>query len=587
MNTKLFVLFVIFFAYTLTCGEPKEAIRRRLRIERQQGFAKITDQQVNRRRAQSVSWRPLKIFFDTTSLMSDLRRQNASSRVNFYKKVFEITGNWWGQALKVNDNRSKIAKTIASYHSGGRYKRELGFQMGGESQSKYDLLIRVFLCPNQGNALAYAGPFLRHPDTQRPITGTVCVLPYGDQNFRKAKYGINRAVGTIIHEFGHIISFISWQKFQSKNLKVDNSINRFLWIGPKVKEVAQKFYGCSNCKGIPLQNDNGKLGGHWSEYFLATELMTPVTGADPELVSPMTLALCEDSGWYKADYSFTENYAYHKGEGCKFTKSCPKPICKAGTSGFITSDFKGVGYCQSDSNGCAKESMYSNRNCMNGGTWSSDYLKYGASYGGNCVIVQGKFKRAAGGYIYSQSRLSVQAQCSNSRRSYTLTFKNAEKNSRGQTTGDAHVTCTQAGTEKFNTRYKYPSEVKCVDPKNFCDKRFGKNGFAKCDDTCVQNGRCQRVANNPYRIRRDLQSVGGSNASWCLNHGFIRDASKTPAKKTPTKKYSAPTTKKGQGSFTISRSSFGTSTSGSTWQCWCYKDGRRRTVCPNLPEDRQ
>merc|ERR1712086_750981 len=101
---------------------------------------------------------------------------------------------------------------------------ELGFQMGGKRISDYDLLIRVFLCPNKGNALAYAGPFLRHPTSQRPVTGTVCILPYGDANFKKAKDSVNRAVGTVVHEFGHVISFISWDRSHKVKLTLDRTI---------------------------------------------------------------------------------------------------------------------------------------------------------------------------------------------------------------------------------------------------------------------------------------------------------------------------------------------------------------------------
>jgi len=504
--------------------------------------------------------------------MTDLASQGASDRQPFYKKVFDITGKWWEQVLQVNDSRSEIARQISRY--GSNYNRELGFNMGGNSISSYDLLIRVFLCENNGNALANAGPFIRHPKSQRPITGTVCILPYGDASFKKANDSVNRAVGTVIHEFGHIIAFISFKRYQSKNITRDDNINRYKWTGPKVKSVAERYYKCSNCTGVPLQDNNGQLGGHWSETFLRDELMTPTTGANPELVSPMTLALCEDSGWYKADYSYTENYSYKKGKGCDFKAGCGKtPICTIDTSGFITSDQKGVGYCRGDTNGCARERKYGNADCDNGARWRKSLLGFGASYGSNCVAIEGIFRKPSNGSIQSVYSISVQARCSKA--SYTLTFKNFQLNSRGIANGDATVTCTSAGDKKFNTNFRYPSTVKCSEPTAFCAARFGNIGTPNCDDTCRQNGRCQMVGSNPSDARR-------MEISDYVNATKRRLQNRCPTTTKPTTTEPTATNTSTSNSQTPTSK---TSTSGAKWQCWCYSDGKRRTACPSLDED--
>jgi len=504
----------------------------------------------------------MNIYFDMTNINTNLDNNNMSDRKAFYAKVFSIVGAWWSGALRVNDDRSKIETQIYRYRNQGS---DFQYDISRTQQRQYDLLIKVKLCNNNGNALAYAGPLVRHPDTQRPINGTVCVLPYGDANFRRAEDSVNRAVGTIIHEFGHIIAFISWQNYQSRHLVVDNSIQRYKWTGAKVTEVAKAHYGCSGSfSGVPLQNNNGQLGGHWSETFLRDELMTPTTGADPELVSPMTLALCEDSGWYQPDYSYTENYTYGKNSGCTFSTACPSPsVCSLGTSGFIVSSKKAVGYCNTDSQNCAQERAYSNRDCMRPTEWPASYAQYGASYGGNCVIVDGEFKYPSGRSIYTGRQISVQAACSNSRTSYTLTFKNFNIGSSGTPNGDARVTCTAAGTVRFNTGYRYPSSVTCESPATLCAARFSAVGAAKCDDTCNKNGRCQRV----HSRRRILQS-----ATNCPGQGSAVTATTTPTSG------SGPTT-------TVRTTPFGTSRSGSQWQCMCYANMRRGTACPDLTED--
>lgn len=249
---------------------------------------------------------------------------------------------------------------------------------------------------------------------------------------------------------------------------------------------------------------------------------------------------------------------------------------------------------------------------MKGADWSSTLKDYGASYGGNCVLAEGTFKKPSGGYIYSQSQVSVQAQCSNSKTSYTLTFKNFAMNSSGRRSGDATVTCTSAGNKQFNTSYRYPSTVKCYTPSDFCKRRFGKIGAAKCDDTCVQNGRCQRVSGNRRRMETKTMMSANNFASeykrklgyfddWCTDNGYTKGGSSSSGSRSSSSSSgsgssssSSRPSSSGSSSGSSSSSSngssspvtsFGQSTSG-RWQCWCYSDGRRRTACPSLSEDR-
>ena len=245
---------------------------------------------------------------------------------------------------------------------------------GGKRIQDYDLLVRISFCPNQGRALAWASPFVRHPDTERPITGIICISKFGDATFKKVRDSVNKGTGTLIHEFAHIISFSDFDKWHPKCLKKDNSIKRWKWTCGNVLKVARKHYGCNSLDGVPLSDENGKAGSHWSERFLVDELLTPITeDSVPDIVSPMTLALCEDTKWYKANYNYSENYVHGKGAGCNvFGKSCKSPqVCKIGTNNFITSDFMGIGYCKADDRGCAQELKYSTRNCNIATGWGA------------------------------------------------------------------------------------------------------------------------------------------------------------------------------------------------------------------------
>jgi len=305
----------------------------------------------------------------------------------------------------------------------------------------------------------------------------------------------------------------------------------------------------------------------------------------------------------------TENYSHRKGEGCTFSTDCGTPVCRNGSTGFITSDFKAIGYCGTDANGCAKENKYSNRDCMKGSDWGNSYDKFGASYGGSCALVEGEFKAKDGSYVYTQSKVSVQARCSSSMSSYVLTFKNFERNSRGSITGDANVTCTSSGNKRFNTAWSsYPSTVRCQDPRTFCRARFGSSG-STCDETCVANGRCQRVGGSSYGRRmsteqfiKDARRELGYFDDWCTSNGYSKSGSSSSSSSSsssgrssssssssssrPSSSSSSSSSRPSTRSSSSSSSSRGSSSASGSWQCWCYSDGRRRNACPSLSEDR-
>ena len=499
-------------------------------------------------------WRSLKIYFDLTELNGGPSHdvKGAQKKAAFYKKVFDITGAWWGEALWVRDSRKEASDYIrqqATWDSSYNFN----FSKGG--QDDYDLFVKTKFGANKGTTLAFAGPRLRHPTTQRPITGMTAVTGYGHTSFQQAEDSVNRAVGTMIHEFGHVIAFISFKSVQERFVKIDSSLSSFVWTGPIALEKARSYYGCSSLKGIPLQTKPGpKVGGHWSETYLYDELMTPTTGAESEKVSPMTLALCEDTGWYKANYNVSENFTYMKGTGCELKYKCPNPpICKNGSSGFITSDQKGIGYCSEDANGCAKEIKYSNRDCMKGEAWGKSYADdYGASYGGNCSIVEGKFVRFKKLYYsYSQPKTVAQAVCNSSMTSYTLTFKNFFVKPDYTQTGDVTVTCTKGGKTEFNTHGWANSHVNCQDPRSFCQARFGANASGpttKCDESCNKNGRCQVSSTT-------IKSNDEAPPSFKCPYDYKPIPVEKPA-------------------------------SNPTWKCWCYSNYFTTTgSCADLPED--
>merc|ERR1711976_146933 len=368
--------------------------QRRL-AEKRQGNLVITDEHIKRRLASANSpgkWRRMKIWFDLT----ELKHQN-THYADFYQKVFDLTGAWWENAVWIKDNKSHQEETLDNLFK-QHYVKEFHITKGHGTWKDYDLLVHAHMAPTDGTTLAWAGPMYRHPDNQRPITGEAAVCWFGHQNFIESSDAVNRAVGTMVHEFGHVMAFIQMQEYHKHFVNLDHDTHAFMWTGLQVRERASEFYGCKleETKGIALQKINNKPGAHWSESTMHDELMSPYSGAEPEKVSPMLLAFMEDTFWYKADYSYVENYTHNKGDkrACAQKVLCnPIPACKLGTSNFVTSDYKGIGYCGKDENGCPIENKYSNQDLTHPKSWDGEYKQFGGDFGSKSILVQGNFIR--------------------------------------------------------------------------------------------------------------------------------------------------------------------------------------------------
>lgn len=538
-------------------------------IDIQQGNAVITKDHIARRldvQTSDIPWRRMKIYFDLTQL----NHQNAKW-AKFYKKVYELVGQWWEQAVWIKDSKAK-ANTLMKDLLDQKYVKTFNIPEEKGTWKDYDLLIHASMAPTDGTTLAWAGPLYRHPDNQRPITGEAAVCWFGDQNFHSAKDGVNRAVGTMIHEFAHVMSFISMQQYHPHFVHFDQELSAFLWTGYQVRQRAVDFYGCKleQMKGIALQNMGGKPGAHWSESTMADELMTPYSGKEPEKVSPMMLAFMEDSFWYKSDYSMVENYTHNMGnkKACYQKKMCPeKPVCKKGTSSFVTSDYKGIGYCSTDENKCEIEVKYSNMDVTKPSKWTDEFKQYGGRLGSKTIVVQGSFLRwnsDATSYSIS-STVPVKAVCSNNLNTYTLKFYNFKWNSGNQKQkGDARFKCTKKGTFKFNCNDTYCSEVKCYSPMEMCSERYSKIGLAKnkphCHKSCMKNGRCQPGHTNQtpaaQLIKKDIM------------------AKLRISRRRRLQRFDAPETPAQPETFTASEHK--------PHQCWCYSNGKRQAKCPSI-----
>ena len=95
---------------------------------------------------------------------------------------------------------------------------------------------------------------------------------------------------------------------------------------PTVATVAQNHFNCPTLSGVRLENQPTSedcFGSHFDERTWFTEFMSAVYDEDAAVLSPLTLAFLEDTGWYKSDFTQASNSPFGLKAGCDFVnESC-------------------------------------------------------------------------------------------------------------------------------------------------------------------------------------------------------------------------------------------------------------------------
>ena len=136
----------------------------------------------------------------------------------------------------------------------------------------------------------------------------------------------------LVHEFTHILGF-SKNFFETyyNNIftKVDSDgLTRRYLNSPKLLEVARKYFNCPTLEGVELENQGGEgtEDSHWEARILLGEYMIGYSYSEEQVISEFTLAVLEDSGYYKPNYYTGGLMRFGKHKGCEFLEQkCINP----------------------------------------------------------------------------------------------------------------------------------------------------------------------------------------------------------------------------------------------------------------------
>ncbi|GJM96498.1 hypothetical protein PR202_ga13338 [Eleusine coracana subsp. coracana] len=349
--------------------------------------------------------------------LEDIAGEDKKQRL---RKALGQTVEWFRKALAVEPVKGNLR--LSGYSACGQ---DGGVQLPHayveDGVANADLVLLVTTRPTTGNTLAWAVACERD-QWGRAIAGHVNVAP---RHLTAEAETLLSA--TLIHEVMHVLGFDphAFTHFRDERKRrrsqvtvqtLDEKLGRMVTrvVLPRVVMHSRHHYGVScnnisvnfvksydsafsqNFTGLELEDGGGRgtSGSHWEKRLLMNEIMTGSVDTR-SVVSKMTLALLEDSGWYQANYSMAEHLDWGRNQGTEFvTSPCNswKGAYRCNTTQLsgCTYNREAEGYCPivSYSGDLPKWAQYFPQANKGGQSSLADYCTYYVAYSdGSCTDV--------------------------------------------------------------------------------------------------------------------------------------------------------------------------------------------------------
>ena len=259
-----------------------------------------------------------------------------SSHINFLKSALSLTLELFSELLQVKRNGNIVIKEP------NKCTEKIKFYNNQiKSGVDNDIILVPIIDKNLGSGtLAAASSCYLNNEDKRPIMGYILINPYiNDYEDKNSK---EYFILLFLHEITHILVFsdglYKYYLYSGSvtTKKIINGKERTLISTPKVKNIAAQHFNCSSITGVELENQGGEgsEGSHWeSRVMLGDYMMSSDYGEI--VISDITLALFEDSGWYEVNYYTAGLFRFGKGQGCDFLNS----VCATNGSSNFKYDF--------------------------------------------------------------------------------------------------------------------------------------------------------------------------------------------------------------------------------------------------------
>ena len=365
---KILIFLIIILIQILITQSFKCGLSKKKKVKIQQ----IPSSLFSENKTRNLDSSPIKIYVDYEIIEDQLPKEILTNIQEAFNLTIKIFQNYLSVKSK---GKYKLNKKLINDVKGDFTGEEIPYLLENSDKIDADLFLVPYMdetLDEQTQAAAY--PMLSDKKTKRPILGCVDLNPELDF---KLKNSIKFLSMLLLHEISHILAFNDQLFPLFMNIKnpiktlLINGINRTLLQTPKVLEYARGHFGCPSLTGVELENQggSGSSGSHWEARIMLGDYM--ISTDYPELVvSDITLAVFEDSGWYNVNYYTGGLFKTGKGEGCNFLQipcinssrisNFPLDFCHDSEDAFCSPGMIDRGQCTifSYSNNIKKEYQY-------------------------------------------------------------------------------------------------------------------------------------------------------------------------------------------------------------------------------------
>ncbi|ESL11528.1 leishmanolysin [Trypanosoma rangeli SC58] len=214
-----------------------------------------------------------------------------------------------------------------------------------------DTILYAAAAPTHDGVVAWASPCVTLQDG-RPAAGVLNLNPSFIASTRES-------IRAVAHEIAHALGFhnelMKRLGMITLLLGVRGKASTFVVSSNETRARAREHYGCNTAPGMELEDEGGKgtAHSHWERRNAKDELMNPLVGAG--YYTALTLAMFEDMGYYKANFSMAEPMGWGYKAGCSLLQEkClkngitahPEMFCSGSSrTPTCTSDRRALGTC--------------------------------------------------------------------------------------------------------------------------------------------------------------------------------------------------------------------------------------------------
>lgn len=229
-----------------------------------------------------------------------------------------------------------------------------------------DYVAHVTARPFRGSVVAWAYPCVSDQNG-RPVSGQLNFVPSTlSTDPREARMQFIKTLHEFVHNLGFSSDFFPrYRKPGSQTEAIGFGVTQFLFSNALQKPVSsfgmanavakmKEHFQCQNWPsdwGVELEDDGGSgtRGKHLEERVFYNELMSGWIHENT-VPSAISLAVLEDSGWYKVSYDLAEKLFWGNGEGCSFAQDrCSswdrRYFCQEGGQSGCTADMRSKALC--------------------------------------------------------------------------------------------------------------------------------------------------------------------------------------------------------------------------------------------------